>query len=205
MHDQTVQVDRELAMSRSRECGELLLGEQPGLDPAGELDLLGGGEQRDPADLAQVLAEEVGGRAGGVRTGRARVLFRRGFGLGYGSGVRPGVRVDVEAVRPGVGIGIGAEPGSAGPRRGRPARVSGPGTGRPVRAPGGPSASGCGGARRVLPLPPGLGRPGRGDLRCGRASGRHATTSATLGRVGSSVGIWISDRALDLRGDDRRR
>ena len=43
--------------------GELLLGEQAGLDPLGELDLLLGVEQRDLADLLQVVLDRVGGRA----------------------------------------------------------------------------------------------------------------------------------------------
>jgi hypothetical protein len=70
-----------------------LLGEQPGLDPAGQVDLLLGGEQPDPADFAQVLAEQVGGGAGGVVQGR-----QGGTGLGVprlggvGAPVGPGGR-----------------------------------------------------------------------------------------------------------------
>ena len=71
-------------VSRSGVPAELLLGEQPGLDAAGELDLLGGGEQRDPADLAQVLAEQVGGRAAGVRPARGAAA-----GGSAGSGAPP--------------------------------------------------------------------------------------------------------------------
>jgi hypothetical protein len=44
---------------------ELLLGEQAGLDALGELDLLLGVEQRDLADLLQVVLDRVGGGAGG--------------------------------------------------------------------------------------------------------------------------------------------
>ena len=43
---------------------ELLLGEQAGLDALGELDLLLGVEQRDLADLLEVVLDRVGGRAG---------------------------------------------------------------------------------------------------------------------------------------------
>src|SRR5699024_5659885 len=44
---------------------ELLLGVEAGLDALGELDLLGGVEQRDLADLLEVVLDRVGGRAGG--------------------------------------------------------------------------------------------------------------------------------------------
>ena len=44
---------------------DLLVGEQAGLDPLGQLDLLLGVEQRDLADLLQVVLDRVGGRAGG--------------------------------------------------------------------------------------------------------------------------------------------
>ena len=44
---------------------DLLVGEQAGLDPLGELDLLLGVQQRDLADLLQVVLDRVGGRAGG--------------------------------------------------------------------------------------------------------------------------------------------
>ena len=42
-----------------------LLGEQAGLDPLGEVDLLLGVQQRDLADLLQVVLDRVGGRTGG--------------------------------------------------------------------------------------------------------------------------------------------
>ena len=61
--------------------GELLLGEQAGLDPLGELDLLLGVEQRYLADLLEVVLDRVGGRAGdghlGGRAGRRRRRRRR--------------------------------------------------------------------------------------------------------------------------------
>ena len=44
--------------------GELLLGEEAGLDPLGELDLHLGVEERDLADLLEVVLDRVGGRAG---------------------------------------------------------------------------------------------------------------------------------------------
>ena len=44
------------------EVAELVLGEQPRLDRLGQLDLLLGREERDPADLAQVDADEIAGR-----------------------------------------------------------------------------------------------------------------------------------------------
>ena len=40
---------------------QLLLGEQPGLDGLGQFDLILGGQQRYPPDLAQVDADEVAG------------------------------------------------------------------------------------------------------------------------------------------------
>ena len=53
------------ALTLVRVVVELLVGEQAGLDPLGELDLLLGVEQRDLADLLQVVLDRVGGRAGG--------------------------------------------------------------------------------------------------------------------------------------------
>ena len=54
--------------------GELLLGEQPGLDPLGQLDLLPGVEQRHPADLLEVVPNRVGRSAGGCHPGDRTVL-----------------------------------------------------------------------------------------------------------------------------------
>ncbi len=53
---------------------ELLLGEQAGLDPLGELDLLLGVEQRDLADLLEVVLDRVGGGAGRRDLLRGRVV-----------------------------------------------------------------------------------------------------------------------------------
>src|SRR5699024_4204680 len=45
--------------------GELVLGEEAGLDPFGEFDLLGGVEQRDLTDLLQVVLDRIGRGTGG--------------------------------------------------------------------------------------------------------------------------------------------
>lgn len=80
--DDLVQVQGELAVQVGGEP-ELLLGEEPGLDTAGEIDLLGRREQRNPPDLPQILAEQVGRGAPGV--GRAASGRFDGFGgLGLG-------------------------------------------------------------------------------------------------------------------------
>ena len=52
------------------------------LDAAGQLDLLGGGQQRDAADLAQVLAEQVGRRAAEHARARIGAAGRRVLGHG---------------------------------------------------------------------------------------------------------------------------
>jgi hypothetical protein len=60
---------------------DLLLGEQAGLDPLGELDLLLGVEQGDLADLLEVVLDRVGGGAGGgdlLRRGVLLVLVGQG-------------------------------------------------------------------------------------------------------------------------------
>ncbi len=52
--------------SRSRPrswAGQLLLGEQAGLDPLGEVDLLLGGEELGSADAVEVRPDQVGGDA----------------------------------------------------------------------------------------------------------------------------------------------
>src|SRR5262249_62006351 len=54
--------------------GELLLGEQAGLDPLGQLDLLPGVEQRDLPDLPEVVLNRVGTSAGGCHPGGGKVL-----------------------------------------------------------------------------------------------------------------------------------
>ena len=54
--------------------GELVIGEQPGLDPLGQLDLLPGVEQRHLADLLEVVLDRVGGSAGGCHPGGGKAL-----------------------------------------------------------------------------------------------------------------------------------
>ena len=54
---------------------QLLLGEEPGLDPLGELDLLLGVEERDLADLLEVVLDRVGGGAGRDDLLRGRVVL----------------------------------------------------------------------------------------------------------------------------------
>ena len=133
-HDEAVQVQGELTVQVG--CGaEPLLGEQTGLDAAGELDLLDRGQQGDTADLAQVLAEQVRGRATGVggagprrchrlgvlrglqrlcgrfrRLGRAlRVRLRvvHDTGLRGDRDENLGLGLPIRAVRTGVGLGEG--------------------------------------------------------------------------------------------------
>ena len=54
---------------------ELLLGEQPGLDPLRELDFLLGVEQRYLADLLEVVLDRVRRRAGDGHLGRRQVVI----------------------------------------------------------------------------------------------------------------------------------
>ncbi|GHE92279.1 hypothetical protein GCM10017776_05820 [Streptomyces griseoluteus] len=95
-HD-PVQVEREPAVERGGGA-ELLLGEEPGLHPAGEFDLLGGGEQGDAADLTEVLAEQVGGGAAALGAGGAGhggdglVVAGQRLGWRLGSVLRRGLR-----------------------------------------------------------------------------------------------------------------
>ncbi|MDH6227113.1 hypothetical protein M2169_004083 [Streptomyces sp. MJP52] len=65
-HHQPVQVVGEPAVQVGG-TAQLLLGEQPRLHPAGQFHLLRGAEQRDAADLAEVLPEQVGGGPRGLR------------------------------------------------------------------------------------------------------------------------------------------
>ena len=58
-----LQVDPLVGGQRPAALGQLLLGEQARLDPLGQLDLLLGVEQRDLADLLQVVLDRVRGRA----------------------------------------------------------------------------------------------------------------------------------------------
>jgi hypothetical protein len=66
--DHGEQVGREV---RVEHPGEHLLGVQPGLDPAGQHDLLLGGEQLGAADAVEVRADQVRGDAAvvGVQIG----------------------------------------------------------------------------------------------------------------------------------------
>jgi hypothetical protein len=97
--DEPVEVQGELGVEVGG-AGELLLGEQPGFDAAGQFDLLGGGQQRYAADLPEVLAEEVGGGAAagslgrGTAPGGGRLLRFVPVRYGVGQGLRV-VRRDV--------------------------------------------------------------------------------------------------------------
>jgi hypothetical protein len=67
-----------------------VLGIDAGLDALGEIDLLGGVEQRNPADLVQVVADWVGRDARLVRIKIGLVFDKIGDGswLGVGAGGR---------------------------------------------------------------------------------------------------------------------
>src|SRR5262249_48961540 len=54
--------------------GELVIGEQAGLDPLGQLDLLPGGEQRHLADLLEVVLDRVGRGAARCHRGGGQAL-----------------------------------------------------------------------------------------------------------------------------------
>ena len=70
-----LEVDALAGSQHPAAFGELLLGEQPGLDPLGQLDLLPGVEQRHLADLLEVVLNRVGSSAGGgCRPGGGKVL-----------------------------------------------------------------------------------------------------------------------------------
>ena len=88
--------------------GELLLGEQAGLDPLGQLDLLLGVEQRYLADLLEVVLDRVGGRAGDRHLGGGQVVVI----------VAEDEGLVVAALAGGLALGRGAHPG-AGDRGGR--------------------------------------------------------------------------------------
>jgi hypothetical protein len=53
---------------------ELAAGEQPGLDPPGQLDLLPGAEQPHLSDLLQVVPYRAGRSAGGCHPGGGKTL-----------------------------------------------------------------------------------------------------------------------------------
>jgi hypothetical protein len=55
-------------------CGELVIGEQAGLDPLGQLDLLPGVEQLYLADQLEVVLNRVGGSPGGCHPDGGKVL-----------------------------------------------------------------------------------------------------------------------------------
>ena len=71
-----LQVHPHVAGQVFADPGELLLGEQARLDPLGEVDLLLGVEQRDLADLLQVVLDRVRRRAGDrhLRGGKILVI-----------------------------------------------------------------------------------------------------------------------------------
>lgn len=104
--------DLQLALELRRQLvgvGELVLGEQAGLDALGELDLLLGVEQRDLTDLLQVVLDGVGGGTGRGDLLRGRVvlvlvgqdealralLAGLAFGLGRTGGLLGGLVVDL--------------------------------------------------------------------------------------------------------------
>src|SRR5437764_70730 len=55
-----LQVDALAGTQHPAAFGQLLLGEQPGLDPLGQLDLLPGVQQRHPPDLPEVVLDRIG-------------------------------------------------------------------------------------------------------------------------------------------------
>ena len=69
-----LKVDALAGTQHPAACGELVVGEQAGLDPLGQLDLLPRVEQRDLADLLEVVLNWVGGSAGGCRPDGGKVL-----------------------------------------------------------------------------------------------------------------------------------
>ena len=79
---------------------ELLLGEEAGLDPLGELDLLLGVEEGDLADLLEVVLDRVGGGAGGDD------LLGRGVVLVVLADDEAGGLLDLLALLGGRGLGV---------------------------------------------------------------------------------------------------
>jgi hypothetical protein len=69
-----------------------VLGVDTGLDALGEIDLLGGVEQRNPADLVQVVADRVGrdARLVGIKIGLVIGKIGNRCRLGVDSGVDGG-------------------------------------------------------------------------------------------------------------------
>ncbi len=96
---------------------ELLLGEEAGLDALGQLDLLLGVEQRDLADLLEVVLHRVGGGSGGgdLRHGGVVVVIGEDqdlvvaldldAGLGLGLDLDLGFRLDLD-LRLGLGLDL---------------------------------------------------------------------------------------------------
>ena len=91
-------------LSRSEAQSQLLLREEAGLDPPRQLHLLRRGEQRDPADLPQVLAEQVGRGPAGVRTGARHFHRLRRLGLHEGDGRLVGLGRRALRLRRGLGV-----------------------------------------------------------------------------------------------------
>src|SRR5690606_15160522 len=110
-----LQLAAQLALDLLVGVGQLLLGEQTGLDPLRELDLLLGVQQRDLADLLEVVLDRVGRRTGGDDLLRRRVVV---VGVGVhaaggvlllgGGGLRVGLGVLV------VGLGVVGDDGVLG-------------------------------------------------------------------------------------------
>ncbi len=69
-----LEIDPRFAGKVPAVFGELLIGEQPGLDPLGQLNLLPGVEQGHLADLLEVVLNRVGSRVSGCRPGGGKVL-----------------------------------------------------------------------------------------------------------------------------------
>ena len=69
-----LQVAPDVVRHRPAAVGELLLREQAGLDPLGELDLLLGVEERDLADLLEVILDRVRRRSRDRHLGGGQVL-----------------------------------------------------------------------------------------------------------------------------------
>ena len=183
--------------------GELLLGEQAGLDPLGELDLLLGVEQRNLADLLQVVLDRVGRSAAGCHLGGGQVLvviagnerlvlalLARRFGRAGGQ--RP-ADLHSAAVSAGVCRVIQAQ-GSADTSTGSCSELW------PVGQPrSGCTRRGFGGAARQLP---GAGGPRNfGGCRAGAWRVCHRITSASAGPQravpGSTPGWpgWLATQA----------
>src|SRR6202042_1011722 len=93
-----LQVDA-LVGGQPQVLGQLLLGKQASFDPLGQLNFLLGVEQRDLADLLEVVLDRVGGGAGHRDLGRGQVVIvvaedeRLVLALGLGRAVCGGGRL----------------------------------------------------------------------------------------------------------------